>query len=200
MTINNLKNNRGSTLDYQRQDGFTLVETMVAVFILSFSIAVFMNVVASGFFSARYARNEIVANFLLQEAVDYVRNDRDTRIILYTSTEPLDNWITFISSYDMCTTATNGCYLDVNTGVKTKCSLAGQDTNCPPFYFHENSDEIFYDYDSTDGALTNFRRQLLVYVNPNNSDEIFVEAYVSWENGNSTKTRSLKTSLLMWQK
>ena len=69
----------------QKDRGFTLIETMFAVIIMAFSITIFMNVVANTLFSARYAKNEITANYLAQEAIDYIRNDRDSIVFLRSS-------------------------------------------------------------------------------------------------------------------
>jgi prepilin-type N-terminal cleavage/methylation domain-containing protein len=60
------------------QSGFTLIETLVAILILSISISALLTLAASGFFSVRYARNQIVADALVQEGIEYIRNSRDT--------------------------------------------------------------------------------------------------------------------------
>jgi hypothetical protein len=36
-----------------------------------------MTVVSSSLYSARYAKQEIIMNFLIQEALDGIRNDRE---------------------------------------------------------------------------------------------------------------------------
>lgn len=61
--------------------GFTLVEAMVAISILSLSITGPMIIAQKGIGSAIYARDQITAFYLAQEAVEYIRNVRDSNRI-----------------------------------------------------------------------------------------------------------------------
>jgi len=65
---------------FKHNKGFTLVEAMFAIFILTFVIVQLMTVVSSSLYSARYAKQEIIMNFLIQEALDGIRNDRDSSV------------------------------------------------------------------------------------------------------------------------
>jgi len=190
----------------KKNKGFTLVETMVAVFILSMIIISLMAVVARSLFASRYARDEITANYLLQEAVDYIRNDRDTFAFL-ASEITNETWENFIDKYKNCEDPTRGCYVDVYLSLTNptlpvtvrECPYNSNQaiTTCPKLLYNPNSTNSFYNYD--DGQETNFRRKIMVNVNPTNRDEIIVEAIVYWVNGDISKSRSLKTSLWRWQ-
>jgi prepilin-type N-terminal cleavage/methylation domain-containing protein len=61
-----------------QQSGFTLVETLIAIFILALTIGALLTLTAGGFFSIRYAKNDIVASNLLQESLEFIRNSRDS--------------------------------------------------------------------------------------------------------------------------
>ena len=65
-------------------NGFTLVETLVAISIFTMSILGLMSVLASGISNINYATNKMAASYLAQEGIEYVRNIRDTDS-LYTS-------------------------------------------------------------------------------------------------------------------
>lgn len=66
--------------------GFTLLETIVAVAILSLAITGPMVIAEKGIDTSIYARDQVTAFYLAQEAVEYVRNIRDTnRINGYTN-------------------------------------------------------------------------------------------------------------------
>jgi len=184
--------------------GFTLVETMVAVFILSLTIISLMTVVANSLFTSRYSRDEITVNYLLQEAVDYIRNDRDGMIFLSDGNMD-DNWKSFIEKYKNCSNK-GGCYFDVYTNLQdpsnfnpTECGDSGSEeiTICPIFYFNLDPRFYFYNYQS-EGVETSFQREIVVRPDPINTNEILVEAKVFWKNGDISKLRSLKTSLLKW--
>ncbi|TSC61278.1 MAG: hypothetical protein G01um1014107_63 [Parcubacteria group bacterium Gr01-1014_107] len=57
--------------------GFSLVETMVAIFVLSLGILAFIEVARGGLRSTFYARDRIAAFWLAQEAIEFIKNRRD---------------------------------------------------------------------------------------------------------------------------
>lgn len=66
--------------------GFTLLETIVAIAILSLAITGPMIISEKGIDTSIYARDQVTAFYLAQEAVEYIRNIRDTnRINGYTN-------------------------------------------------------------------------------------------------------------------
>jgi len=192
-----IKKNKGPVSP--SQGGFTLVETMFAIYILTFTIVGLMTVVANSLFSARYAKDEITVNYLLQEVVDYVRNDRDTTVFL----ESGGDWNSFFETYDNCS-APNGCYFDVLTPnpspVDPKTCPSGE---CPFLYYDESANDTPF-YVNEDGDMgikvkTNFKRKIIIQ-NASNPDEIDVTITINWKNGSKEVTRSLSTSLMNWQK
>ncbi len=200
-----------------KNKGFTLVETMVAVLILTLTIVSLMTVVANSLFAARYAGDEITASYLLQEAVDYIRNDRDTSVFLQSGeTGGVGGpWDIFIAKYSNCTVEKNligGCYLDVVNANGGEL-LEFYDTNDRELYYHpEGENGSYYNYDSTPNysnpnptdpkekvVMTDFTRQILAVPNTLNPDEFNVTVTVSWKNGGLDKSRSLSTTLMRWQ-
>jgi type II secretory pathway pseudopilin PulG len=187
----------------KKNTGFTLVETMFAVFILTSTIVGLMTVVSNSLFAARYARDEITVNYLLQEVVDYIRNDRDTTVFLGS----VGTWESFFAKYNVsCSSQVGGCYFDVLSVINPKsCDSFGP--SCPYLYYDgnagatENDATTFYVTDdgiNQNKTKTNFRRKIVVEQNAN-LDEIDVTVTVDWLNGGLPMTRSLKTSFLKWQ-
>src|SRR5574344_1635091 len=82
--------------------GFTLIETMVSILILSVALAALISLISGSLFISRYNKNEITVNYLLQEVIDYVKNDRDTKIF-----QEGQDWDSFLSEYQMA-----GCFDD----------------------------------------------------------------------------------------
>lgn len=202
MKIQIIKNNKGftPTPNFKKKgnlvSGFTLVETMFAVLILSFAIVSMMTVIANSLFAARYARDEITVNYLLQEVVDYMRNDRDTTVLLLGG----QTWENFFAKYSSCSDEEIGCYFDVlseSTISPTECSSSG----CPYLYYDPNADTTpFYTNDdgiNTGKTRTNFRRKIVAV--QNGVDQIDVTITIDWENGSLPVSRSLKTSFMKWQ-
>ena len=162
---------------------------MVAVIILTFTIAVFMNVVSNNYFYGKYARNEITANYLLQEVVDYIKNDRDTSIVLTQFTT--DSWINFLDKYYECS-GDDGCTIDAYSGGKTICN-----GECISLYYHSTPNPNFYNYDPS-GVATSFVRKIHFEQNADNLDQLDVTVTVDWKNGNLNKSKELKTSIMKW--
>jgi acetyltransferase-like isoleucine patch superfamily enzyme len=180
---------------------------MVAIFILSVSVATMLGITASSASSARYANNEITANYLLQEAVDSIRNSRDTMVFQNNAT-----WDEFLNRYGYSggsdCFSDSGCilYIDnfdpenIHLGDDVKsCSSTGV---CPNLsYDDEISYKTFYNY--TSGYESEFKRTVNMEVDSaDNPDQLKVVVKVEWYNGNETNKRSqsLAFYLLNWQK
>ncbi|HLP86799.1 MAG TPA: type II secretion system protein [Candidatus Paceibacterota bacterium] len=190
MKIKIIKNNKG----------FTLVETMFAVMILTFTIVSMMTVVANSLFAARYARDEITTSYLLQEVIDYIRNDRDTTVFLQ-NTQSIDTaWSTFVNKYTNCSNEDTGCYFDILSPTVTPVECSSLD-GCPYLYYDENANSTPF-YVSDDGmgnsgkVKTDFQRKIVI---TQVGDELKIVVTISWKNGSLTKTRSLSTSMMKWQ-
>src|SRR3990167_4310326 len=65
-----------------RSAGFTLVETLVAVMLLSVAVVAPMSLAARSLGSAYYARDQITAFYLAQEAIEALRSIRDSQILI----------------------------------------------------------------------------------------------------------------------
>ena len=61
--------------------GFTLIETLIAITVLLLSITAPLHIASQALFSAFYARDEITAYYLAEEAIEYIKNSRDTRFL-----------------------------------------------------------------------------------------------------------------------
>jgi len=184
--------------------GFTLVETMVAIFILTIALTSLINLTARSMFAARYARNEITVNYLLQEVADYIRNERDS-IAFHKNLLPEGGWGNFLDQFGADPISTcflaNGCYFDVNTD-----SLAINPCEDTSSFGSLKCEDFSYDQDAQGGAFynytsevkSNFKRKIFMKSNPANEDELYVIVTVEWLNGNKVRNRDLKFSLLKW--
>jgi prepilin-type N-terminal cleavage/methylation domain-containing protein len=92
--------------------GFTLVETLVAIAIFTISILGLLIVLTQSITSTSYAKQKIVASYLAQEGIEYIRNLRDT-YVLYDATSPQAGWDAFNAKLiaGSCN-AGNNCYID----------------------------------------------------------------------------------------
>jgi Tfp pilus assembly protein PilV len=187
--------------------GFTLVEAMFAIFILTFVIVGLMSVVSSSIYSSRYAGQEIVVNFLMQETADRIRNDRDNRVFWGGET-----WDSFVSGYE--NTCKDGCVFNIDQELEScNPSTNPKEVDCATLYFNEN-DEVLYSHEGS--VNTGIKRFFKVYVvpgslpgyevqNPSTGEpdiigdesykELKIEIIVYWLG----KERKLEFSLLDWR-
>ena len=193
---------------------------MVAVFILTTTVVSLLSLTTSSLFASKYANNEITANYLLQEAVDYIRNDRDS-VAFQQSTTTTGGWNSFLNNYgyndgtssDKCFSE-NGCYLEagiIEDNNNNHRVIGCQSSGCPLFNYNPDpsfgGSDNFYTYNqpSSDNKIipSNFKRTIkMATPNTGNStaeNELYITVTVEWQNGNLPRSRSLTTSLLNWQ-
>jgi Tfp pilus assembly protein PilV len=184
-----------------KNGGFTLIETLIAVFILTLALNGLFTLIANSLFAARYTKNELTANYLLQEAVDSIRNDRDTIAFQNLSAQ---SWTNFVNKYSSCNgqfNSVNGCYIEPGdpSTVPQTCSVSpGFGTlQCPPLYYDETAQaQEFYNY-KTLGVKSNFKRQVIML--NRGGDEVDFKVTVEWLNGGLVQSRSIVISLFNWQ-
>src|SRR3989344_4652981 len=58
--------------------GFTLVEMLVAISIFTVALVGIMFILGSGIADTNYAKRKMVATYLAQEGIEYIRNMRDS--------------------------------------------------------------------------------------------------------------------------
>ncbi len=114
--------------------GFTLVETLVAVLVLSTAIAGPLTIASKGLSSSLVSKDQITAFFLAQDAIEYVRYARDTNCLTAGSTFavcPTGTWLvgTGGTATDLtpCIGAGNFCYIDTTNNspsIPTTCTSA----------------------------------------------------------------------------
>lgn len=83
--------------------GFTLIETLVAISILVLALTGPLTIISQALRSAYYSRDQIVAFYLAQEAVEYIRNVRDENSLKTGAT--VDSWLNGIGLISQCKAA-----------------------------------------------------------------------------------------------
>lgn len=182
----------------KHQQGFTLIETLIATFILTLTIGGLLQLAASGYYSVRYARNQLVADTLLQESLEFVHNSRDT------NAQAGGDWDTWGSRFSSCiaNSSTAGCIIDpYSNGAKIRAC----GNTCPSIVFFQNNG--FYGYSGASypqvngqpvsgGIATSFIRSM-VLTKPNPDQYVFT-ATVQWMNGSSLKRATQSVLITNW--
>lgn len=170
----------------QHNRGFTLVESLVAITVLLTAVTGPLTIAAQGIGLANFARQQITAIFLAQEAIEYVRSVRDGNIL--TDDDPA-LWLTGLSD---CMDGTP-CLIDVTQPSVKSCTGGA----CVPIRFHETSGH--YGYSETAGwEETPFTREVTITETEEDA-EVIVEVRVSWQTGVISKDFTVTETLLNWQ-
>jgi type II secretory pathway pseudopilin PulG len=192
----------------QSQKGFTLVETLVAILILTMTVGALLSLAAGGFFSVRYARNQIVGDNLLQESLEYIRNSRDTAVAqgvlwndwLATLNVDENGQVQGYGSNTGCF-GSNGCIIDPYT---LDAKIRACSKYCDTILSYPTVG--FYGYESTypdpiggqEFVATSFVRTITAVESRSDPDQIIVTAKINWLNGTNPKTVSQSMILTNW--
>ena len=162
--------------------GFTLIETLVAITILSAAVAGPMVLSVKNIGTASVSQDQLVAFYLGQEVFEYARNIRDTNILSESA-----NWL---SGLENCKTA-NGCYIDIakDTVIVNPCLVGG----CPNLQFETN-------YNYTSGKETAFIRTVKIDDTVGiDGDEAKISVSVKWTGKYGEKTMNLQDNIFNWR-
>lgn len=75
----------------RQEGGFTILETLVAISILILAITAPLAIIAQALRSSYYARDQVTAYYLAQEAIEFLRNTRDN--VGLQGSVPAEDWI-----------------------------------------------------------------------------------------------------------
>jgi type II secretory pathway pseudopilin PulG len=172
MIKTNFKNGFTYTLTFKRKlvCGFTLLEALVAISILMVAVVSPITIAQKGLSSASYSKSQMIASYLAQDAIEYVKNVRDNNKLANES-----DWLKDLEDCQV----SDGCQIDtIEEGV-----LSYSPSLPSPLLLDKDSG--FYGY-KAGGDPTNFARQITItnYPYGNNSDEAMVTVKVSWGTDN----------------
>ena len=167
--------------------GFTLIETLVAITILSAAVAGPMVLAIKNVGTASVSQDQLVAFYLGQEVFEYARNVKDTNILSE------NGWLDGLKNDCKETTDSVGCYIDVIKSLVTETvEICGK--NCPKLKFNGQN----YNYAS--GEETIFIRTVKIE-NPvgTNSDEAKVNVSIKWTGKYGEKIMNLQDNIYNWR-
>ena len=109
MKLSIFKNLRGSVTE----KGFTLIETLVAITVLMLAVTGPLVISQKGLSAAGYAKDQMIAYYLAQDAMEYVRAVRDVGVI-----NGVGDWLSAVSgTLSLCNTAGATCVIDTRPSV-----------------------------------------------------------------------------------
>lgn len=171
----------------QFHNGFTLIETLVAIFIFSTALVALSGIAARGVSSVNRAKEVTTAQFLAQEGLEMVRNVRDN-----TTLQTIQPWDVGFSD---CS-EDNPCDIDYLPGVP---ELIHCTTACELWL--ENG--VYTDNPNGPSFETKYSRIIwvvpLTQNNLNETIEYAIYSRVTWAVGSATRSVETSTTLNNWQ-
>jgi len=180
--------------------GFTVLESIVAIGILSLSISGAFSSVVQSLAQASITKDEVTAYYLAQEAIEIVRNQRDHNQLSIINGALGVTWLDGITS--ACPFSTdivkNTCTVDATNLQISNCH--GSWDSCTQ---NLKQDPNTYLYGYTSGNATNFKREIQIERVQNdtfgNPIEISVTVRIVWTRGSLiTKEFKIKEHLFNW--
>jgi prepilin-type N-terminal cleavage/methylation domain-containing protein len=175
----------------KKQEGFTLVETLVAISILLIVIVGPMSISSRTAKSSSFATEQIQAFYLAQEGLELAQKVRDDFLLqqFRTSAPNLTSWTTFRTSsvYITCITST-GCGLNWSTSVDglVESKACNSSANACNMFLFSDDRRSRLTHDSS-GVETPFNRRIYFEVGGvpglDARREVKVRSVVTWRTG-----------------
>ena len=167
--------------------GFTLVETLIAITLITIAIVAPMALTVESLKSAYYSRDQITASNLAQEAIEAVRSIRDSNILQITDGVTTTN-------------AFAGIPLDTPFKIDAHTSPAQIPDCCTVLKTDQSTGLFGYDPTWTDTAFT---RTVLVQTVWSDAagvpQELRVSVTISWKTGSyQTRQFTISENLYRW--
>lgn len=177
-----------SNIKKYNSKGFTLVEMMVAVLIMSIAVVGMIVVSSSGIVNFRYLKDKMNAGYLAGEGIELAHNFRDSYIISPDS----GGWDGFVSATSGCE---DGCTMDaLYPGIVNSCAVT-PDGPCQNIKVLNG----VYTYGATGAQDTKFIRVIkIIPITEGGNDEVLVESTVLWREGTKKYTVTSTGSLMNW--
>jgi Tfp pilus assembly protein PilV len=159
--------------------GFTLIETFVAILVLVFAVVGPLTLTSRSLNATLVTRDELVATYLAQEALEHVRFLRDGSMLRG------ENWM-----------------LSLGSCLGQYCAIDVWDDSLPSTCGNDGCSEIDYDEDTHryqygDGDATHFTR-LVRIDNTGQADEKTVSIVVEWTSGTREHSLQIRENIFDW--
>lgn len=177
--------------------GFTVLESIVAIAVVSLAIAGAFSAVRTGLSASSAAKEQTKAYYLAQEAIEILRNKRDSNGLNRFINGSSVSWRAGISEPgDQC--APGGiCRLDATAMEGAFAAYCGIDTGdnwnvCPPL--HQDGTTFVYNYSGS--ITTNYVRE--IKIENIGDDEMVVTIRIAWSHAGTPREFKTKTILTNW--
>lgn len=160
-----------------KRKGFTLVELMITIFIISIGLVGIMSLIQNTLRSASFVRFNLTGVYLAQEGIELVRNIRD------------NNWISGRDWKDGLEACSLGCKIAYNN-----TSLSSYNDE-----FLQIDDNGFYNHN--EGEESNFKRAIFINSKTDSDGREYLEviSQISWSHRGEDERIDLVDHLYNWR-
>jgi len=181
-------NNNDKTLTPKRltlnaQAGFSLIEALVAIAVLLLALVGPFTIATKGLIAANFARDQVIAFYLAQEATEIVRNKRDNNAL------EGEIWTEGLSE---CFGVE--CIVDATKNIDSANVIKTCSGPCDPL--QQSTTSKLYGY-SVGWDDTRFTRK--IYIEEISQNEIRVTITILWSTGTLNKSFSVTETFFDWQ-
>lgn len=191
-----------------RKNAFTLLETMIAVTIITLAVAGPLYTASRAVVASQIAKDQLTASYLAQEGIEYVRRMRDDEFLKAYQAGGANissaAWTSFISGSDaasitQCRAST--CMLDPTRTMGTGSGLSLQTcsgASCTPLYLLPSG--LYSEQNNISGSVqTPYTRTIqAIDLSPYTYDEGIVSK-VTWVYHGTTYTVRVIDHVTQWQ-
>ena len=193
--------------------GLTMVETLVAISILTIAVIGPLGIIAQALHTSYYTRDQMTAYYLAQEPIEYVRNLRDKQGIIITSkylNNPDDTTIPFWLANVVGSGDSGTPNFSIATGGLNAYSMIRTNGNYSfvPYYNNDSdylkvTNGIFGDSSGGANATTSmFKREIYFQktglADSSSPQEFVMTVAVTWRSGSSNPRLVLKEYFTNW--
>jgi prepilin-type N-terminal cleavage/methylation domain-containing protein len=181
----------------KKEQGFSLVETLVAISILLLVVTGPMTISMRTAKSTNFASEQVQAFFLAQEGLELAQKGRDDLLLEYFANPSAvtDPWNSFTDStssgeYRLCFSAA-GCGLQWNPSVQERLSPARDCSVSGSCLLYRSDDTVRFTHDPSGNIPTLFTRR--IYFTPAGSGAVEARSIVTWRTGSLVAEQSVST-------
>lgn len=183
--------------------GFSLVETLVAITILLTVLVGPLTIITSSSRSTSFSSEQVTAFFLAQEGAELIEKARDDLLLQHFAGSNPDPWSDFTNPNGplrICY-GVRGCGLSIQTTTTgtlinppRNCSSA---TNCA-LYLNTVTPIVRsrYTHDAANNALTPFTR--LIFLERVNANEVKITSRVTWRSGSVREDQIVNVETILF--
>lgn len=203
------------TMNKTDKKGFTIIETLVAISILTLSLTGPLLIITQALKASNYSRNEIAAFYLAQEAIEHIRNLRDETSL---TSVPDTAWLDGITGGVACAAA-GTCVndylsapiytfgLDHSSGSYAFASCGSGE--CAPLLYDNSVGGDAIPYGGNGASNSMFTRTIWLTTVPGDNPadpiatpptrEVVVHVEIRWKQGTTDSKFILEDHLLNWK-